>query len=117
MVKPIPKSTLLFGRKLRKNLTVWESKLWRHLEDKNLGVRFKRQVYIGGYLVDFCCPARKLVIEIDGGYHKTLTGKDNDQLKNTFLKREGYKVLRFWNSEIDKDINSVLERIIRMLKQ
>lgn len=116
MVRAIPKSTLAFGRELRKNPTGWESKLWKHLKDKNLGVRFKRQVYIGGYLVDFCCAAKKLIIELDGGHHRHFSRTVRDEERSKFLKGEGYRVLRFWNSEIDEDINAVLGRIIRALK-
>jgi very-short-patch-repair endonuclease len=113
MVRKIPKDKLSFGRELRKNPTIWEDKLWRHLKDKNLGVRFKRQVYIGGYLVDLCCNMQKLTIEIDGAGHR---GNVEDQVRSEFLKREGYRVLRFWDSEIDKDINKVLEKIIKELR-
>src|SRR3989344_5442309 len=113
MIKPIPKEKLEFLRKLRNNPTPWESKLWDHLKDKNLGFRFKRQVYIGGYLVDVCCYERKLVIEIDGGYHRSR--KIQDKQRSEFLQREGYKILRIWNYEIDKDINKVLNKIIKSL--
>jgi len=116
MVTAISKSKLLFGRDLRNNPTSWEIKLWKHLRDKNLGYRFKRQVFIGGYIVDFCCAAKKLIIELNGGYHRQDMRKIDDQQRLSFLKKEGYSVLSFWNSEIDKDINNVLEKILNALR-
>ena len=114
-MEKIPRNILINGRNLRKNPTVWEIRLWLHLRHKNLGARFNRQVYIGGYLADFCCKDKKLIIEIDGGYHKTDFGKVQDRVRSTFLRKTGYKILRFWNGEIDKDINQVLEKIIKAL--
>ncbi|MBX4186893.1 MAG: DUF559 domain-containing protein [Candidatus Doudnabacteria bacterium] len=115
MVRPIPKNAIVYSRELRKNPTTWELKLWEHLKDKNLGVKFKRQVYIGGYVVDFCCNAKKLIVEVDGGHHRIKARKIQDQIRSKHLNREGYSVLRFWNSQIDKDINKVLETIINAL--
>lgn len=114
MIKPIPKHKLAFGRKLRNSPTRWEFNLWQHLKNSNLGFRFKRQVYIGRYIVDFCCNQKKLIIEVDGASHRYNPLKDKERL--TFLDREGYIVLRFWNGEIDKDIDSVLDKIIKVLK-
>ena len=113
MVQAIPKRLLVFGRKLRKKPTVWESKLWEHLRNRNLGARFKRQVRIGNYIADFCCNESKLIIELDGSYHNKPYYKKVDYERYKFLKQEGYKILRFWNIEIDRNLDSVLEKIIR----
>ena len=115
MIKPIPKDKLIYVRQLRKKPTIWENKLWEHLKRRNLGFRFKRQVYIGGYLVDLSCHAKKLIVELDGAYHATDSGRLYDQERSRFLKHEGYRIVRIWNSEIDKDINKVLDRIIKAL--
>jgi very-short-patch-repair endonuclease len=102
MVHAIPKDKLVYGRQLRKNPTAWEKKLWQHLKEKNLGVRFKRQVYVGGYLVDLSCHAKKLIIEIDGSHHRNPDRRLRDQERLDFLKSRGYRVLRFWNGDVDK---------------
>jgi very-short-patch-repair endonuclease len=102
----IDKTTI--ARKLRKNLTEEEKKLWYHLRLRNLGVKFRRQVPIGKYIVDFACLNRKLIIEIDGGQH--LENK-KDSIRDDWLESKGFKVLRFWNNEVFENIESVLEKI------
>ncbi|MDP4001319.1 MAG: DUF559 domain-containing protein [bacterium] len=112
----MPKKLLSFTRALRKHQTLWESKLWSHLRSNNFDLKFKRQVRIGKYIVDFCCADKKLVIEIDGGYHNKLKNKIYDQEKDEFLSKEGYKILRIWNGEIENDFSKVLEKIHSTVK-
>lgn len=73
------------------------------------GVHFRRQHAIGHYIVDFCSPARKLVIEVDGGQH--LEHKDYDARRTAFLESRGYKVLRFWDHEVLMELDVVLQVI------
>ena len=103
------------SRFLRKTQTVQEELLWSHLRRNNFGIKFKRQVALGPYIVDLCCKSRKIVIELDGSYHKSLEAKDYDFKKNKYLNNLGYKVLRFWNREIDKDLSRVINKIIKEL--
>ena len=99
-------------RELRKSQTPWESKLWSHLRTHRfLDLQFKRQVQIGKYIVDFCCRSKKLIIELDGGQHNQSEGIKKDYYRDKFLRSEGYRVLRFWNSEIDINLEGVLEKI------
>lgn len=95
---------------LRKTQTDTEHKLWYHLRaHRFMGKKFKRQKPIGRYVVDFVCLEEKLIIELDGGQHADQV--DYDQVRDTWLKSEGYTVLRFWNNELMGDMESVLERI------
>lgn len=117
MIGSIPTSLLALGRNLRKAPTEWEKKLWGYLRNKNLGFRFKRQVRIGNYLVDFCCYEKRLIIELDGGHRKKQQIKQLDSDRTQFLAEEGYRVIRFWNSEIDHGLESVLSEILTALSQ
>lgn len=75
------------------------------------GSHFRRQAPIGPYIVDFFCPAKRLIIELDGGHHNEDDAAARDRARQSWLEREGYRVIRFWNSEIKGDLTTVLERI------
>ena len=75
------------------------------------GSHFRRQAPIGPYVVDFFCPARRLIIELDGGHHNEDETSKRDLERQRWLENEGYRVIRFWNSEITSDLTAVLERI------
>ena len=97
------------ARNLRKTPTRTESLLWRHLRLKQVqGFKFRRQAQIGNYIVDFVCFENKLVIEVDGGQHAS---KLNDKERERWLKKRGFKVIRFWNNDVLKDIESVLRSV------
>lgn len=97
---------------LRKQTTPWEQKLWYYLRGNRFyGLKFKRQVPMGGYVVDFCCQDKKFVIELDGGQHSEFSVSEKDQEKQAFLEQSGYRVLRFWNNDIDANLEGVLETI------
>ena len=66
---------------------------------------------MGSFIVDFCCQEKKLVIELDGGQHSELEITAKDKEKQSFLENSGYKVLRFWNNDVDSNIEGVLETI------
>lgn len=97
-------------RRLRREQTDAEKKLWIHLRDRLLsGFKFRRQHEIGPYVADFCCPGKKLIIELDGSQHMEQALKD--QRRTDFLHRKGYQVLRFWDHEALQEPDSVLEAI------
>lgn len=96
------------ARKLRKKMTDAEFKLWCHIRNNQLGVKFRRQFTIDDYIVDFCCLESRLVIEIDGGKHADLK---TDRLRDEYLRSQGFKVLRFWNSDVLQNIEGVLSEI------
>lgn len=96
---------------LRRNATLAEKKLWFELRNNKLGVKFKRQHSIGGYILDFYCAEKKLIIELDGEVHDTTEAKEYDAVRDKLLSDLGYKTLRFLNTEIDKNIGSILVKI------
>jgi len=100
------------AKKLRANSTPHERILWRALKELPInGSHFRRQAPIGPYVVDFFCPAERLIIELDGGHHNEDEEAERDRARQDWLENEGYRVIRFWNSEITSDLTAVLERI------
>lgn len=100
------------AKRLRSNTTPHERILWRALKELPLeGTHFRRQAPIGPYVVDFLCPAAHLIVELDGGHHNEDDQARRDLRRQRWLEAEGYRVLRFWNSDIDNELPSVLERI------
>lgn len=103
------------ARGLRKRPTLAESRLWAHLRRGQLrGVVFRRQHAIGRYVVDFCSPRHRLVIELDGRGH--MERSQSDLVRTTVLESEGYRVIRFWNNQVMNDIEGVIAVIIDALK-
>ena len=102
-----------FAKNLRQNQTDAENKLWYYLRGKRMfNAKFKRQVPIGRYIVDFVCLTHHLIIEADGGQHND--GADIE--RDAFLCKAGFNVLRFWNHDILQQTESVLEAIRLALK-
>ncbi|MDF0493751.1 endonuclease domain-containing protein [Bradyrhizobium yuanmingense] len=100
------------AKKLRANTTPHERMLWRALKELPMdGSHFRRQAPIGPYVVDFFCPAKRLIVELDGGHHNEDGVAERDRARQLWLENEGYRVLRFWNSEIATDLTAVMERI------
>ena len=98
------------ARTLRSNMTDAEHRLWYHLRSRRLdGYKFRRQVVIEPYIVDFACFEAKLIVEADGGQHVTQAALDMERTR--YLEGLGYRVLRFWNDEILNNTESVLEHI------
>ncbi|MGO8914720.1 MAG: endonuclease domain-containing protein, partial [Stellaceae bacterium] len=88
--------------------------LWRALRERLVSWKFRRQHPIGRRIADFACPARKLVIELDGGQHAER--QDADDRRNAELAAHGYRVIRFWNNEVLESLEGVLETIRRDLE-
>ena len=100
------------ARLLRKKATDPERILWRHLRDRNFaGYRFRRQHPLDCYILDFYCPATKLAIELDVGGPNYRSGQIRDRARSEFLARKGIIVLRFWNHQIRRELDSVLRAI------
>lgn len=109
---------LILAKNMRKNPTDAESILWYQLRGNRFcGYKFKRQVVIGSYIVDFLAAAQKLVIETDGGQHSDIIHKAKDITRTEYLESQGYRVLRFWNNEILNETNAVLESIYNELQR
>ena len=100
------------SRELRKNMTSQERKLWSIIKNRQFfGYRFRRQFPIGQYIVDFICREKKIIIEIDGGQHNEIKNIQYDNKRTEYLISEGYKVIRFWNNDVDKNIGGVYEKL------
>src|SRR5437867_4479771 len=97
-------------KRLRRNDTDAERKLWMRLRDRQLnGLKFRRQQTIGRFIVDFFCAEYRLVIELDGAHHADQI--QADQRRTEFLNKAGYRVLRFWDHEVLTSIEAVLQQI------
>jgi|SRR3989304_1753683 len=105
------KNTLAKAKALRKNMTTAERKLWSLVRRNQLGVHFRRQALLGPFILDFYCPAAKLVVELDGPVHDLREEKEYDKLREEHLKVRGLKVIRFNNEQILSNFSSVLAEI------
>ena len=100
------------ARDLRRNLTDAERALWRHLRQRQIaGLKFRRQHPIDHYILDFVCLEARLVIELDGGQHADRQGEDQERTAR--LQARGYRVLRFWNTEVLENPEGVMEAILQ----
>ena len=101
------------ARELRNNPTDAERVLWRQLRFWQLdGYKFRRQQPLGRYVVDFVCLEKRVVVEVDGGQHSDKVDAERD----SWLRDEGFVVLRFWNNEVLKTIDAVREVILKNLQ-
>ena len=104
------------ARRLRNNMTEQEKKLWYYLRKRFINnCRFRRQYPIGNYVVDFICREKNLIIELDGGQHNETKAIIYDKERTEYLESRGFKVIRFWNNDIDTNIETVLSKIVKIL--
>ena len=93
-------------------MTSQERKLWSIIKNRQFfGYRFRRQFPIGHYIVDFICREKRIIVEIDGGQHNEKQNIEYDTKRTEYLSSEGYRVIRFWNNDIDDNICGVYERL------
>ncbi len=103
-----------YCRYLRANQTNVENIFWQHLRNRQFfGLKFRRQVAIGPYIVDFFCYEKNLVVEFDGGQHNMSGVRAYDRKRTAYLIHRGFRVIRFWNHEALKHKEVVLEEIRR----
>jgi len=103
------------ARRLRRQQTDAERELWSRLRGREVGgAKFRRQHAIGRYVVDFCCPERRLVVEVDGGQH--LVKEEYDLQRTALLLRRGYRMLRFWDNDVLLNADVVMEEIARVVE-
>src|SRR3546814_3816191 len=92
-----------YARRLRRDKTTVEQRLWAGLRDRQLdGYKFRRQLPRGAFVADFACLECKLVVELDGGQHAEPIQSEDDRKRSAWLQAEGYRVIRFWNHEVDR---------------
>ena len=106
-----------FAHKNKQFATEAESLLWEHIRARRLAVKFNRQHIIGDYIVDFVCIEKKLVVEVDGGYHSEYEQIEKDEHRTERLNRMGFNVIRFSNEEILGNIFGVINKIKNKLNE
>jgi very-short-patch-repair endonuclease len=108
--RPIPKHRLRHAKAMRHIPTGAEKKLWRLLRSRQLeSYKFRRQVPMGTFIADFVCHEKKIIVEVDGGQH---AGNARDAARDQWFADAGYRVLRYWNNDVLKNPNGVLEAIV-----
>jgi len=106
---PIKKPT---RRRLRKDATDAERKLWAILRNRQIdGLKFFRQYSVGSYVLDFYCPEKRLALEIDGGQHGDVDSQQHDAQRDSYLKELGIRVVRFWNNDVLQNAEGVAQKI------
>ncbi|PZQ98096.1 MAG: endonuclease domain-containing protein [Cereibacter sphaeroides] len=110
-ISPITRSR---ARELRAEMTPQERQVWAGLRDMNraMGTHFRRQAPIGPFIADFVDYGRRLVVEIDGGQH----GGSDDAARDRFLRAQGFRVLRFWNSDVTGNLDGVLQVVLEAVE-
>ena len=87
-----------------------EKKLWFHVSNRQAGrAKFRRQVPTGRYIADFCCLSAKLIVELDGSQHAENV---RDEERTRYLASKGFRIIRFWNHEVNENLEGVVETII-----
>ncbi|OYU15505.1 MAG: hypothetical protein CFE37_05105 [Alphaproteobacteria bacterium PA4] len=115
MKRPVIDEALQRARELRRLSTDAEKRLWAALRNRRLdGHKFRRQTWIGPYVVDFVCIEAGLVIEADGGQHADAVAYD--ERRSVWLAEEGFRVLRFWNNDVLTNTDGVLRTILGALR-
>ncbi len=108
----LPKYRVQLAREARRNLTPFEAKLWHALRDRRLEYRkFVRQKIIGRYRTDFYCHEERLVIEVDGSSHDLPEAQEYDTERTAWLEAQGFRVLRFQNADVMRNLEGVLMAI------
>ena len=110
---PVPPRNRRNAKAMRAKMTEPELKLWNELRaHRLLGLSFRRQLPIDGKIVDFACPSKKLIIELDGSQHGEASAQAADAARDARLKRLGWTLIRFWNDDVLRDIDNVCRHIV-----
>src|SRR5688500_5863828 len=105
--------TTIHARELRRAMTLPEGILWQALRQRPNGLKFRRQHHFPPFVLDFYCPAAKLVIEVDGAAHGMGDQPRRDARRDSFLRKNGLRVIRFDAADVIKELNSVVLAILR----
>ena len=111
MRHPVRPQQRSFARKMRADATKAENNLWQALRNRQLeGLKFKRQVPLDGYILDFVCFEARLIVEVDGGQHSESA---HDAARDRHFEGQGFRTIRFWNDEVDSNLDGVCLTILR----
>ncbi|CAB5717687.1 Protein of uncharacterised function (DUF559) [Aeromonas hydrophila] len=106
-----------FAKRMRREATLAEQKLWLQLRDRRLaGVKFRRQMPIGPYIVDFISLEQRLIIEVDGAQHNEPAKRQYDGVRTAYLNQQGLRVIRVWNNDVLSRMEAVLELLLLSLR-
>jgi very-short-patch-repair endonuclease len=112
--QPVAPTKRRFARSMRREPTEAEDRLWHELRGRRLDrIKFRRQVPIGRFVADFVCAEARLIVEIDGSQH---ADSNYDRERDAELKARGFRVLRFWNDDVLRDLNAVCDIIIAYVR-
>jgi very-short-patch-repair endonuclease len=107
--------TLTRARRLRRDMTKAEKKLWYRIRGEQLeGHQFRKQVPLDPYILDFACLRKRLALEVDGSQHADISATERE--RNQFLRAEGFVVIRYWNTEVLQNIDGVLLDLLTKLR-
>lgn len=113
---PYNKNLKQRSRELRTNMTDAERLLWSKIRRKQIGgLQFYRQKPVGSYIVDFCCPSARLIIEVDGSQHAETANQEYDRVRDDILNGLGFEVLRFTNLDVLTNMENVVEMILKRI--
>ena len=111
----VPEQNRAHARAMRRNLTDAELKLWHELRAHRLmGLSFRRQYPIGHYIVDFACPAKRLIVEVDGARHADDAAIEYDRQRTRALEADGWTIVRFYNHEVMIDADGICQHIVTL---
>ena len=109
----IPRRTRTNAKKMRRVMTDAELKLWNELRAHRLmGLGFRRQFPIAGYIVDFACSEKRIIVELDGSQHGEAETAMNDAARTRRLEQDGWTLIRFWNDDVLRDIDGASNHIV-----
>ncbi len=115
---PVREANKYLARGMRQAMTGAELRLWLRLRNRGLeGYRFRRQAPLGPYIVDFFCPERKLVVEVDGDQHGFDAGRVRDAIRSRWLEAQGHTILRVSNNDVISNIEGVCAAIVDMCRK
>ena len=101
------------ARRLRKDMTAVEQRLWRRLRNGGVGgLSFRRQHPVGRFVLDFYCPSVRMAIELDGGQHNVASAFAKDAYRTRLLAEQGITVIRFWNNDVAENYDGVVQAIL-----
>ena len=113
---PVPAQRRANARRMRKVMTDAELKFWNAVRAHRLmGLSFRRQIPIAGYIVDFACPLHRLIVEIDGSQHGCDADRDYDRQRTARLQADGWTVVRFWNDDVLRDLDGVCLHVLTVI--
>ncbi|MEC9344006.1 MAG: DUF559 domain-containing protein [Pseudomonadota bacterium] len=114
----VPERLRASARRMRKDMTETERHLWHQLRARRLmGLGFRRQVPIAGYIADFACPEHKLVVEVDGTHDARFDVSFRDRKRTSKLGETGWTIVRYWNHEVMQELDNVCEHVVSLVEE